>query len=284
MKPEKPDPEVPSRLVATWADAVLNTAGEKPKRGFGGRLSFFKRDSDDPVRVEGQLVVYAFDETSRAAHETQPTRRYIFPLEEFARHESDSKLGPSYSFWLPWDDAGGPQRNISLIVRFEPKGGSVVMGEQTRHLLPGDTLDGPSAGPTLASERSAVVERVQLAAFNGDAATPSSSSPASETPEARQRMSTETIALPPRLGNTVAQTPVAARTGVLPLSQLSSMQTSTTEAPPATATGDAAAQAARASSAAASGPAAPGSLRGSLLETLPARGTPIGRPTRDRAR
>ena len=96
-----------------------------------------RREKDDPVRVEGQLVVYAFDETDRAPHETQPTRRYIFPKDEFARHESDSKLGASYSVWLPWDEAGGPSKKISLIARFEPEGGPIVLGEQTRHMLPG---------------------------------------------------------------------------------------------------------------------------------------------------
>src|SRR5688572_3063476 len=115
MKPDKPDPEIPERLVATWTDAVLNTAGQPSKRGFGGRLIFFKKDSKDPVRVEGQLVVYAFDETDRESYETAPTRRYVIPTEQLAKQESPSKLGASYSVWLPWDEVGGPQKKISLI-------------------------------------------------------------------------------------------------------------------------------------------------------------------------
>lgn len=134
---EKPAPQTPSRLVATWTETVLNKAGQKPLRGFGGRIAFFSNTSDDPVRVDGQLVVYAFDETSRPDHETHPSRKYVFPADEVLRHESDSKIGPAYSFWLPWDEVGGPQRNISLIARFEPRGGAFVMGEQTRHFLPG---------------------------------------------------------------------------------------------------------------------------------------------------
>src|SRR6185503_10721037 len=50
---------------------------------------------------------------------------------------SKSDLGASYSFFLPWDEAGGPKTEVSLICRFEPKGGGVVTGEQTRHILPG---------------------------------------------------------------------------------------------------------------------------------------------------
>lgn len=138
LKSDKPlPPEVPVRLVSTWADTVLQRTGKAPQRGFGGRLMFFRPGSEDPVRVDGQLVVYAYDETDREKHETHPTRKYVFPREEFALHESESQLGPSYSIWLPWDEVGGKVKQISLIAKFEPAGGTYVMGEQTKHLLPG---------------------------------------------------------------------------------------------------------------------------------------------------
>jgi len=128
---------VPTRLVSTWTDTVLHRQGEQAQRGFGGRLLFFNEESDDPVRVEGQLVVYAYDDSGRAAHETHPARRFVFPATQFVRHESETTVGASYSVWLPWDAVGGEQKNISLIARFEPKAGPLVVGEQTKHLLPG---------------------------------------------------------------------------------------------------------------------------------------------------
>ncbi len=136
-KDEPTPPQVPTRLVSTWTDTILNQQGEKSQRGFGGRLLFFNEEGEDPIRVEGQLVVYAYDERGRAAHETHPTRRYIFPAEQFVRHESEAAIGSSYSVWLPWDAVGGEQKNISLIARFESKAGPLIVGEQTKHLLPG---------------------------------------------------------------------------------------------------------------------------------------------------
>ena len=100
-------------------------------------MVFLDGELDDPVRVDGQLVIDANDETDRASHETHPTRRYVFPREQFARHESQSKLGPFYSVWMPWDEVGGSQKNLSLIARFEPHEGPLVLGEHTRHLLLG---------------------------------------------------------------------------------------------------------------------------------------------------
>jgi len=132
--------QTPTRIVSTWEEATLRRPGKAPQRGFGGRLLFFNNEGQEAVRVAGQLVVYAYDETQRAAHETQPTRRFVFPAEQFARHESESQLGPSYSVWLPWDAVGGAQKNISLIARFEPKKGALIVGEQTKHLLPGKRM------------------------------------------------------------------------------------------------------------------------------------------------
>lgn len=128
----------PDRLVGTWTEAVRHNAEIGGERGFGGRLFFYDRNGSEPIRVEGQLVVYAFVENDRLTTDHRPTRRYVFPPEQLAKHESISDLGVSYSFWLPWDRVGGEQADVSLIARFEPlQGGGLVVGDQTRHRLPG---------------------------------------------------------------------------------------------------------------------------------------------------
>lgn len=169
-KDDKPDPQIPTRMVSTWTEAVENRIGAKSRRGFGGRLTFFKSGSEKPVRVDGQLVVYAFDETTREPYQTEPTRRYVFPAESLAVRESDGELGTSYSVWLPWDESGGTERKISLIARFEPKDGPVIAGEQTNHYLAG-----APATPAAGSQQMALTpspEAVTSAAFEQSAAAP----------------------------------------------------------------------------------------------------------------
>ncbi len=136
-KSDEPQLGTPNRIVGTWVDTTMSKPGEKPQRGFGGRLTFYGEDEAMPILVEGQLVVYAFDETGRSPTDTRPTRRYVFPSNVMPLHLSKSKVGASYSFWLPWDEVGGRQTEVSLISRFEPKEGPVVCSEQARHLLPG---------------------------------------------------------------------------------------------------------------------------------------------------
>jgi hypothetical protein len=144
---DKPREGTPVKMVGTWTDTVLTQAGQKPQRGFGGRILFYDKEDKKPILVDGQLVIYAFNEAGRDPADNKPTRRYVFPADQVPQHMSKSEMGASYSFWLPWDEAGGPKTEVSLICRFEPKGGAVVTGEQTRHILPGPLVPiGATAG------------------------------------------------------------------------------------------------------------------------------------------
>lgn len=131
-KPGKPD-----KIITLWSDTVLTQAGRPPIRGFGGRLMFYEGKKEDPVKVEGTLVVYAFDETDRDANNSRPDRKYVFMPQQLPAHYSKSKIGHSYSVWLPWDEVGGMQKDITLIVRFEPKDAPVAISDPCRQLLPG---------------------------------------------------------------------------------------------------------------------------------------------------
>ena len=130
--------EQPMRVEAVWVDTVLSKGEQKPTRGFGGRLYFFgANNSQESVKVEGTLVIYGFDETHRDPANVVPDRKIVYPTSELKTLYSKSKLGHSYSVWVPWDEAGGMQTEISLIARFIPKKGGVITSEQIKVLLPG---------------------------------------------------------------------------------------------------------------------------------------------------
>jgi hypothetical protein len=130
-------PGTPTRLIASWTDTVLYQPNQVPMRGFGGRFIFYSGEKPEPIKVEGTLTVYVFDETNRDPNNLKPDRKYVFTKDQLPSHYSKSKLGHSYSVWLPWDETGGPQKELSLIARFTPEKGNVVVGEQTKQILPG---------------------------------------------------------------------------------------------------------------------------------------------------
>lgn len=125
-------------VVAAWEPAVSND--ENPDRGFGGRVYFY--DSENrPVKVKGMVVVYAFDEEGRVPWDAKPNEGYVFDSKTLNSKEvySKSKLGHSYSLWIPIDKARqeSPSRKISLIVRYIPEQGSPKVSKQATVYLPG---------------------------------------------------------------------------------------------------------------------------------------------------
>lgn len=128
--------ETPEKIIAVWTDAVYQMPGAAPTRGFGGRIYFYNR-TGDAVPVDGELIVYAFDDREPAAPTDKPTRKYAFTAEQLTRYYSQSELGASYNIWIPWDKVGGEEKQIALFPVFVDKSGKVVRGMFAYNRLPG---------------------------------------------------------------------------------------------------------------------------------------------------
>lgn len=208
----------PMKVVAVWTDTVLTQGLAPATRGFGGRVMFYAVEGGKPIKVSGTLTVYAFDETGRDIQSTKPDRKFVFTPEQFEKHYSKSALGHSYSVWLPWDPAGGPLREISLLVRFQPTNGSTVVGDPAKQHLPGPRQEelvpvakrSPAAtnAPVQTAAQSQPASGVQQVSYEqplgasptteGTVAT-MNGTPAgatSNSPGASRRMTTTTIAIP----------------------------------------------------------------------------------------
>jgi len=203
--------KAPMKAVAVWTDTVLTEGMRPATRGFGGRLMFYAAEGGKPIKVKGSLTVYAFDETGRDVEQAKPDRKYVFTSEQFEKHYSKSSLGHSYSVWLPWDAAGGPLKEISLLVRFTPDNAPVVIGEASKQHLPGVSVGAdPTKYPEPAGAPQPLVQTpgtsaptggVQLVDYDAPAlqhpavSNYTSSGPTNAAGQPR-RMSTTTISLP----------------------------------------------------------------------------------------
>ncbi len=131
--------KVPSKVVAIWSNSVFNKSGEAPQRGLGGRIYFYD-DEHHPVRVDGSLTVYCYDDTDAKPNDKlkqEANRVYHFEGDEVKSKFSPTEFGSSYSFWLPWDAVGGERKQLSIIPVYTDSTGHMVVGEQARQLLPG---------------------------------------------------------------------------------------------------------------------------------------------------
>lgn len=131
---------VATRMVPMWTNTVLYEQDQPGIRGFGARIYFYENKEPEPIPVKGSLVVYAFDSSRYDAHDTKPEKKFVFTAEQFEKHQSSSKLGESYSIWLPWGKVGGEPRQLTLITKFRSADGRVIISDPARKLLPGVPL------------------------------------------------------------------------------------------------------------------------------------------------
>lgn len=129
--------KLPSEVLPIWTDTVLHQPGKPGVRGFGGRVYFYEPGKPDPVKVDGQLVVYAFDGNPNTMDNVAPLKKFVFTPDQLLAHHSQTSLGNSYSIWLPWDKVGGESRTLSLVARFDGRKGGTAMSKPSRMLLPG---------------------------------------------------------------------------------------------------------------------------------------------------
>ncbi len=136
----------PVKMVAIWSEAVYESDRGPMSRGFGGRFYFYDEEQK-PVRVNGELAIYAYDDSSRT-NTSEADRKYVFRAAELQQHYNETALGPSYSFWVPWDSVGGPPCSIALIPVLKSEAGKLVRGNQSLNVLQGKALDGPRGSTT----------------------------------------------------------------------------------------------------------------------------------------
>ena len=101
--------ESPKSLAVVWKTAVLQAPGATPTRGFGGIVTFYGPDRKTPIKVDGQLTVYVYEDSPRTSEKVAPDAKFVVPADQLAKQYKESPLGHAYSVWVPWDKAGGPK-------------------------------------------------------------------------------------------------------------------------------------------------------------------------------
>lgn len=208
--------EKPQRLVVIWTAAIYSEAGKPPMRGFGGRIYFYNAENK-AISVDGQLVVYGYDENRVSSETRTPDRRFAYTPEQFKKHFSETELGASYSVWIPWEAVGGPNMEISLLPIFTGTAGHVVVGQQSKNNLPGNDPH-PQSQPMLQPSLSKLDPR---SASGGNSVQPASYQAADAWPTMtpREGVRVETISLTPQTAQRLANSEPTA-VGISPPVQL----------------------------------------------------------------
>lgn len=133
---KEPQFESPEKVIAIWTDTTYQLPGQAPTRGFGGRVYFYN-SKGEVIPVNGDLMVYAYDDNDPNATTDRPSRKYAFTAEQLTRYYGESDLGASYNIWIPWDQVGGEEKQVALFPVFVDKSGKMVRGAFADNRLPG---------------------------------------------------------------------------------------------------------------------------------------------------
>lgn len=142
---KKKEYQNPQSLTVTWSDDILTLPGKAVTRGFGGRFYFYN-EKTQAIPVDGDLVVYGFDDTNKQHTNddlSQATKCFRFTAEQLKTHFTEGELGDSYSVWIPWDRAYGAPKKVMLIPTFVNKDGRVTRGAASSLNLPGVNKNEP---------------------------------------------------------------------------------------------------------------------------------------------
>lgn len=210
-KVKEPKGPEPDRMVAVWTDTTYYHPGKPTMRGFGGRIYFYDVQGES-MAVDGQLIVYAYDDTDpqkQNRHAKTPDRKYVFTPEQFKRFQSSSPLGVSYSIWIPWDPQGGPTTSVTLLPVLTSSSGKIVQGAQTLNVLPGPDGESNEQSSGFSGPFGGGLEKVSLDEVRPlRPKTPddqgSIQQTTAESSSAPQRMRTMTLNVPPTMQQRIA--------------------------------------------------------------------------------
>ncbi len=206
---ESTEPAEPTSFAVLWKDSVYEKPGSPSVRGFGGRV-FIYDANNEPIKAEGELIVYGYDESNTAREDSGADKKFVFPSKQFQRHYSESDLGHSYSVWVPWEKVGGVRKSITLIPVFKTASGKLIRSGQSINVLPGkkpastDNVVAHASGSAETPSRNVIAQ----ASFDRPPADmkrlqPVAAGKATEIKRAGLR--TTTLNLPPALAKKMAQ-------------------------------------------------------------------------------
>lgn len=130
------DPVV--EILGLWQPAEGTGLDGLPARGFAGQLLFFNRSNKSPVKVDGDVRIYVFDDYGPVDVQARPIDQFDFIEDTWQAHLHIGTLGPSYNVFIPYSrKENRNQVKCSLRLRLKPEDGPIVFSEMVDVALPG---------------------------------------------------------------------------------------------------------------------------------------------------
>lgn len=126
-----------SEVVCLWEAAEGVGLDGLPCRGFAGQIMFFTQGRAEPVRINGGVRVYVFDDHGTIEEQSRPLHEFEFPAEAWNTYLRKTNLGPAYQVFIPYTRKGGRLASCALRVRMSGENRLPLYSKLATVTLPG---------------------------------------------------------------------------------------------------------------------------------------------------
>jgi len=126
-------------IICVWQPGEGTGLDGLPCRGFAGQILFFALGEKAPVRVNGKVRVYVFDDQGTQEEQERPIHQFDFDAKSFQSFLTQTNMGGAYQLFIPYTRKGSHSASCTLRVRYRPEEGSSVYSKMATIVLPGTT-------------------------------------------------------------------------------------------------------------------------------------------------
>lgn len=139
LKPLEAGPKAPVvEIICLWEPAEGLGLDGLPTRGFAGQILFFTAGHPQPLKVNGDVRIYVFDDHGTPEEQSRPIHQFDFAPDAWNAFLRETNIGTAYQVFIPYTRKSTYQTNCSLRVRYTPAGGgSPVYSKMATVVLPG---------------------------------------------------------------------------------------------------------------------------------------------------
>ncbi|MCA9080775.1 MAG: hypothetical protein KDA58_09465 [Planctomycetaceae bacterium] len=133
-------------VICLWEPAEGQGLDGLPSRGFAGQLLFFAHGHDEPVKVDGKVTLYVFDDQGSVEDQSRPLHEFNFEGAVWNTYLRESSMGAAYQLFIPYTRPGTKHAECSLRVKYTPPGGGrSSFSKMATIVLPGPKPEGTAA-------------------------------------------------------------------------------------------------------------------------------------------
>lgn len=132
-------------MICLWEPAEGIGIDNLPCRGFAGQILFFTSRGTEPVKVNGDVHIYVFDDLGTPEEQAKPIHRFDFDKDSFQAFLTETNLGIAYQLFIPYTRKTTHKATCSLRIKVTPEGGRDVYSKMASVILSGTKAPEPVA-------------------------------------------------------------------------------------------------------------------------------------------